>query len=154
MNVSATIEKVYATEVNVGTPVQKQQEQAGIMLFLMSRDTADRHLPFCPLDCQSLDASMEAHLPFFDSARLFDFAGWTLRLLPSQRRDVALPVFTLNKKWLILTLVLVAKSRCHQAASFIKRAKSERGVERGEIPSSQSWIRHRFIAVAITTCWR
>src|SRR5690242_14331544 len=40
----------------------------------------------------------------------------------------------------------------HQAVSFIKRAKCERGVEWGAMPSNQSCNRHTFMAVAVTTC--
>jgi hypothetical protein len=45
-------------------------------------------------------------------------------------------------------------SRCphHQAAFFMKRAKCERGVECGAIPSNQSCKRHILIAAAVTTC--
>ena len=42
--------------------------------------------------------------------------------------------------------------QAHQAISFIKRAKRERGVVCGETPANQSCNRQTFIAVAITTC--
>jgi hypothetical protein len=39
-----------------------------------------------------IDEWNDAHIPFFDTAHLFDFAGWTLRLLPPQMSERVLPV--------------------------------------------------------------
>ena len=51
-------------------------------------------------------------------------------------------------------MVLVAKSFPHQAASFIKRAKCERGVRCGETPVNHPCNRHKLRAAAVATCWR